>query len=208
MKRASSSLPVPLSASIRTSAPVLAAARARCMARSNDGARPTMSPAGAGSSRMRRSALRDASPARPWSATIERNRLGEIVKRAVAHGAHCVRHRTVGGQQYDGRPRRELSAPHASLPCRAIGHAHIGHDQVELAALDVADRLAHARRRFNAASRGEENSRAAPCGFPARRQPPLPIDASSLSYCWKLQLELRSFVHAACNAESRRRAES
>ena len=36
MKRASSSLPVPLSASIRTSAPVLAAARARCSVRSNE----------------------------------------------------------------------------------------------------------------------------------------------------------------------------
>ena len=35
MKRASSSLPVPLSASIRTSAPVLAAARARCRVRSS-----------------------------------------------------------------------------------------------------------------------------------------------------------------------------
>ena len=81
---------------------------------------------------------------------IEGNGLGEVIERTVAHGVDCVGDGAVGGEQNDGGFRRCLARSPHDFHAGAVGHAHIGDDQIEVAAFHVADRFAHAGGSFDA----------------------------------------------------------
>ena len=75
---------------------------------------------------------------------IKRNRLGEIIERTIPHRSHGVGHGTIRGQQNDSGFRRCLPRGPHHFHSRTVGHAHVGHHQVEVATFHVAHRFAHA----------------------------------------------------------------